>query len=109
MRTLIGHFVQRVIVLGVILSVPAISARAQEIMHEGAVTGSTVPSEEQDTKIDHMNAETFPLPTAPDGLAKQAEKDLIDNLIDRNRPVVSEPAGLEPGSEGDGKTSSVEP
>ncbi|MGQ0556287.1 MAG: hypothetical protein ACT4PN_10155 [Nitrospiraceae bacterium] len=109
MCTLMGHFVRGATLLGAILSVPAISVRAQEIMHEGAVTGSKTPSEEQDNKIDYKNAEAMPLPAAPDSLARQAEKDLIDNLVNRNRPVVSGPAGLEPGSEGNGMPNSVEP
>jgi hypothetical protein len=109
MRTLIGHSIRVATLLGVMLFVLTISAQAQEIMHKGAVTGSKVPSGEQDNKIDYKNAEAMPLPAAPDSLAKQAEKDLIDNLVNRNRPVVSGPAGQEAGSEGDGKTNSVEP
>jgi hypothetical protein len=109
MCTLMGHFVRGATLLGAILSVSAISVRAQEIMHEGVVTGSKAPSEEQDNKIDYKNAEAMPLPAAPDSLARQAEKDLIDNLVNRNRPVVSGPAGLEPGSEGSGMPNSVEP
>ena len=74
MRTLIGHSIRVAMLLGVTLSVGTISAKAQEIMHKGPVTGSKVPSEEQDNKIDYKNAEAMPLPAAPDSLAKQAEK-----------------------------------
>ena len=109
MRMLIGHSIRVAMLLGVTLSVWTMSAQAQEIMHKGAVTGSKVPSEEQDNKIDYKNAEAMPLPAAPDSLARQAEKDLIDNLVNRNRPVVSGPAGQEPGSEGSGMPNSVEP
>ena len=108
MRTPIGHSIRVAMLLGVMLSVLTISAQAQDIMHKGAVTGSKAPSEEHNDKIDYKNAEAMPLPAAPDSLAEQAEKDLIDNLVNRNRPVVSGPAGLEAGSEGDGMTSSGE-
>lgn len=109
MCTLIGRFVRAATLVGVILSVSTISVQGQEIMHEGAVTGSKVPSAAQGNEIDDKNAKAFPLPAAPDSLGEQADKDLLDNLVNRNRPSATGPAGQEAGSEGDGKTSSVEP
>lgn len=108
MRTLIDHSIGVATLLGVILSVPAISVQAQEIMQKETVTGSKVPAEGQDNKTDYKNAEAMPLPAAPDSLVEQAEKDLIDNLVNGNRPSASGPAGHEAGSEGNGKTSPVE-
>lgn len=108
MRILFGHSIRLATLLGIILSTWTMSVQAQEIMHKGPVTGSKAPSEENNNAIDYKNAEAFPLPAAPDSLAEQAEKDLIDNLVNRNRPVVSGPAGVEAGSEGNGTTGSGE-
>jgi len=109
MHTRIGHSIRVATLLGVTLSVLPISVQAQDIVDKGTVTGRKSPSGENNNKIDYKNAEALPLPAAPDSLAKQAEKDFIDNLVNRNRPVVSGPAGLETGSEGNGMTSSGEP
>lgn len=109
MRTMVGHSMRVATLLGFTLAALAISAQAQEIMNNGAVTGDKGASEDKNNKIDFENAEALPLPAAPDSVAVQAEKDLINNLVNRNRSSIPGPAGQEAGSEGDGMTNPVEP
>lgn len=104
MCTRIGGSIRIATILGIMLAGLAMSAEAQEIIQKGATTGRKAPSEEQHNKIDDENAEALPLPTAPDRIAEQAKKDLIDNLIKGNRASGSGPAGQEAGSEGEGMT-----
>lgn len=108
MRTRVGHFIRAATLLGLILTAVAVSAQAQDIMNNAAVTGSKGASEDHNNKIDFKNAEALPLPAAPDSVAKQAERDLLENLVNRNRSSIPAPAGHEAGSEGDGMTNPVE-
>lgn len=88
--------------LGITLVGLALSAEAQEIITGGTTTGRKAPLGEQHNKSDYENAEALPLPAAPDSVAKQARKDLIDNLIKGKRSTDAGPAGQEAGSEGEG-------
>lgn len=108
MHAMVSHSI-RVATLGFILAALALSAHAQETMSNEAVIGGKDTSEDNNDKIDFGNAKALPLPSAPDSVAVQAEKDLIENLVNRNRSCISAPAGQEAGSEGDGMTNSVEP
>ena len=94
--------------LGVILATWAISTQAQETMGNGSVIGGKGSPEDNNDKIDFENAKPLPLPAAPDSVAAQAEKDLIESLVNRNRSCIPAPAGQEGGSEGDGMTNPVE-
>lgn len=107
MRTVVGHAIG-VATLGFTLSAWALSGHAEEVIHNGAVIGGRGSSENQNNKIDFEHAKPLPLPVAPDSVAAQAEKDLIDHLTNRNRSSIPAPAGQETGSEGDGTTNPVQ-
>ena len=107
MRTMVGHSIRVATLLGFTLAALVISAQAQEIMNNGAVTGDKGASEDKNNEVDFENAKPLPMPAAPDSVAAQAEKDLIDNLTN-NRSSNLAPAGQEAGSEGDGTTEPVQ-
>lgn len=103
MRQTARHSIQ-VAMLGFILVTFVVSIYAQETMRSGATIGSTGASDEAHNMMDYENAKPLPLPSVPDSVAAQAEKDLIENLMNRNRPSISGPPGQAGGSEGDGVT-----
>lgn len=108
MRLRIGPWIRATMLLGLTLTAVVISVQAQDPMNNAAVIGSKGVSEGSDGKIDFENAKALPLPAAPESVAKQAEKDLIENLTHRDQPSTPMFSGHEAASEGDGMTNPVE-
>lgn len=108
MRITIGYWIRAATLMGLTWTAVVISVQAQGPMNNAAVIGSKGSSEGSDGKIDFENAKALPLPAAPEGVAKQAEKDLIENLTHRNQPSTPVSSGHEAASEGDGMANHVE-
>lgn len=108
MRTKSSHVICVATLVGLGLITVAGSAQGQHNVNDTAVTGSHDGSKNTNDRIDFEHAEALPLPAAPDSVAKQAEKDLLESLTHRNRRSVPAPSGHAAGSEGDGMTNPVE-